>query len=154
MSWYALDNPNDPQLDELASQFQLHPLHIEDCRSNNERLKAEGTDNYLFLILKYIQSVQDGDIGFASIYLFVGRDFLISVRDPTCVSNEILQRASKAGPEERPSKLLYLIIDSIVETLTLSLSTTATTASMTCKTAFSTIRRRRFWKASSTRSGS
>ncbi len=74
MSWYALDDPNDPQLDELARQFQLHPLHIEDCRSNNERLKAEGTDNYLFLILKYIQSVQDGDIGFANIYLFVGRD--------------------------------------------------------------------------------
>ena len=53
MSWYALDDPNDPQLDDLATQFQLHPLHIEDCRSNNERLKAEGTDQYLFLILKY-----------------------------------------------------------------------------------------------------
>ena len=64
MPWYALDDPNDPQLDELATQFQLHPLHIEDCRSNNERLKAEGTDDYLFLILKYIQSVEDGDISF------------------------------------------------------------------------------------------
>jgi Mg2+ and Co2+ transporter CorA len=63
VSWYALDDPNDPQLDELATRFQLHPLHIEDCRGNNERLKAEGTDNYLFLILKYIQSVQDGEIG-------------------------------------------------------------------------------------------
>ena len=65
--------------------------------------------------------MQDGDIGFASIYLFVGRDFLISVRDPTCVSNEILQRASKAGPEERPSKLLYLIIDSIVDSYFVSI---------------------------------
>ena len=77
------------------AQFQLHPLHIEDCRSNNERLKAEGTDNYLFLILKYIQSVQDGDIGFGSVYLFVGRDFLITVREPTCVGNEVLQRARR-----------------------------------------------------------
>ncbi len=99
MSWYALDDPNDPQLDELARQFHLHPLHIEDCRSNNERLKAEGTDQYLFLILKYIQSVQEGDLGFASVYLFVGRDFLITVRDPSCVGNEILQRALRAGPE-------------------------------------------------------
>ena len=114
MSWYALDDPNDPQLDELAARFQLHPLHIEDCRSNNERLKAEGTDNYLFLILKYIQSVQDGDIALENVCLFVGRDFLVSVREPTCVGNEVLQRALKAGPEEKPSKLLYLIIDSIV----------------------------------------
>jgi len=119
--WDVIDNPNDPRLDELAVQFQLHPLHIEDCRSNNERLKAEGTDHYLFLILKYIQSVEDGDLGFGSIYLFVGRDFLISVRDPSCVSNEILLRAQKAGQDEAPSKLLYLIVDSIVDSYFVSI---------------------------------
>jgi magnesium transporter len=121
MSWYALDDPNDPQLDELGRQFHLHPLHIEDCRSNNERLKAEGTDQYLFLILKYIQSVKEGDLGFASVYLFVGRDFLITVRDPSCLGNEVLQRAIKAGPDESPSKLLYLILDSIVDSYFVSI---------------------------------
>ena len=121
MSWYALDHPDDPQLDELAARFQLHPLHIEDCRSNNERLKAEGTENYLFLILKYIQTVEDGDISFGSINLFVGRDFLISVRNPSCVGLEVLDRAIKAGPEEKPSKLLYLITDSIVDSYFVSI---------------------------------
>src|SRR6202050_2450823 len=121
MSWYALDDPYDPQLDDLASQFQLHPRHIEYCRSSNERLKAEGTDQYLFLILKYIQSMQEGELGFASVYLFVGRDFLITIRDPSCLSNEILQRALKAGPEEKPAKLLYLIMDSIVDSYFVSI---------------------------------
>jgi magnesium transporter len=121
VSWYALDHPDDPQLDELAARFQLHPLHIEDCRSNNERLKAEGTENYLFLILKYIQTVEDGDISFGSINLFVGRDFLISVRNPSCVGLEVLDRAIKAGPEEKPSKLLYLITDSIVDSYFVSI---------------------------------
>ena len=65
--------------------------------------------------------MQDGDIAFESICLFVGRDFLITVRDPSCVGNEILQRASKAGPEEKPSKLLYLIIDSIVDSYFVSI---------------------------------
>jgi magnesium transporter len=121
MSWYALDDPNDPRFDELARQFQLHPLHIEDTRSNNERLKAEGADNYLFLILKYIHSVEDGDIAFESLYLFVGRDFLITVRHPNCQGQEILQRANKAGPEEKPSKLLYLILDSVVDSYFVSI---------------------------------
>jgi magnesium transporter len=121
VSWYALDDPNDPQLDELARQFQLHPLHIEDCRSNNERLKAEGTDQYLFLILKYIQAVEDGDLSFGNVFLFVGRDYLITVRDPSCKSDEILQRAQKAGPEEKPAKLLYLIMDSIVDSYFVSI---------------------------------
>lgn len=121
MAWYALDHPDDPQLDELAVRFQLHPLHIEDCRSNNERLKAEGTEHYLFLVLKYIQTVDDGDISFGSIYLFVGRDFLISVRDPSFMGREVLDRAIKAGPEEKPSKLLYLITDSIVDSYFVSI---------------------------------
>jgi magnesium transporter len=119
--WFALDDPNDPRLDALAQQFHLHPTHVEDCRSNNERLKAEGTDDYLFLILKYIRSVEDGDIGFANVFLFVGRDFLISVRDATCVGEEILQRALRADPEEKPAKLLYLILDSIVDSYFVSI---------------------------------
>jgi magnesium transporter len=119
--WFAIDDPNDSRLDELARQFHLHPTHVEDCRSNNERLKAESTDDYLFLILKYIQSVEEGDIGFANVYLFVGRDFLISVRDATCVGEEVLQRASRADPEEKPAKLLYLILDSIVDSYFVSI---------------------------------
>jgi magnesium transporter len=121
VTWYALDDPNDPKLDELAGQFHLHPLHIEDTRSDNERLKAEASDDYLFLILKYIHAVQDGDITFESIFLFAGRDFLISVRRPNCEGMEILQRALKAGPEEKPSKLLYLILDSVVDSYFVSI---------------------------------
>jgi magnesium transporter len=121
VSWYALDDPNDPKFDELARQFRLHPLHIEDTRSNNERLKAEGADHYLFLILKYIQAVEDGDISFENIFIFVGRDFFITVRNPSSQSQEILQRANKAGPEEKPSKLLYLILDSVVDSYFISI---------------------------------
>jgi magnesium transporter len=121
VTWYALDDPNSPELDDLARKFQLHPLHIEDCRSNNERLKAEGTEKYLFLILKYIQAVQDGDISFGSLFLFVGSEFLITVRDPNCESSEVLQRAITAGGEEKPSKLLYLIMDSIVDSYFVSI---------------------------------
>jgi magnesium transporter len=121
VSWYALDDPNDPKFDELARQFGLHPLHVEDTRSNNERLKAEGADHYLFLILKYIQAVEDGDISFENICIFVGRDFFITVRSPSSQSQEILQRANKAGPEEKPSKLLYLILDSVVDSYFISI---------------------------------
>jgi magnesium transporter len=121
VSWYALNDPQDPRLDELAAQFQIHPLHIEDCRSDNERLKAEPSDRYFFLILKFIQAVEDGELSFGSLFLFVGRDFLISVRHPSCVSDEILHRAQVAGPQETPSKLLYLIMDSIVDSYFVSI---------------------------------
>ena len=65
--------------------------------------------------------MQDGEIGLANVCLFVGRDFLVTVRDLSCVGNEVLQRALKAGPEEKPSKLLYLILDSIVDSYFVSI---------------------------------
>ena len=115
MAWYALDDPNDPKLDELAQQFRLHPLHIEDCRSHNERVKSEETGEYLFYILKYIVSVDHGELTLGTICLFVGRDYFISVRDAQRSECAILERARKAPEGTPPGKLLYLILDTIVD---------------------------------------
>ena len=95
MTWYALDDPNDPKLDELAEQYRLHPLHIEDCRSHNERVKSEETDDYLFYILKYILSVDHGELTLGTISLFVGKDYFISVRDARHSNDYVLDRAQK-----------------------------------------------------------
>jgi magnesium transporter len=121
LSWYALDNPNDPQLDALALQYSLHPLHIEDCRSEKERIKAENTNNYLFLILKYFQSAENGELGLASLFIFVSPDFLITVCDTPNATNDVLVRARQAGEDERPSRLLYLIVDTLVDSYFISL---------------------------------
>jgi magnesium transporter len=115
LTWYALDDPNDPKLDELATQYRLHPLHIEDCRSHNERVKSEETDEYLFYILKYILSVDHGELTLGTISLFVGRDYFISVRDARHSNDCVLDRARLAPGEPPPGKLLYLILDTIVD---------------------------------------
>jgi magnesium transporter len=115
LAWYALDDPNDPKLDELAQQFRLHPLHIEDCRSHNERVKSEETGEYLFYILKYIVSVDHGELTLGTICLFVGRNYFISVRDAKQSQCAILERARKAPEGTPPGKLLYLILDTIVD---------------------------------------
>ena len=41
MPWYQLDDANDPKLDELPRQYNLHPLHIEDARSADESVKVD-----------------------------------------------------------------------------------------------------------------
>ena len=40
MPWYQLTDANDPKLDELAKQYNLHPLHVEDARNENESVKV------------------------------------------------------------------------------------------------------------------
>ena len=41
MPWYELNSSDDPKLQELAERYHLHPLHIEDVRSADERVKVE-----------------------------------------------------------------------------------------------------------------
>jgi Mg2+ and Co2+ transporter CorA len=54
MEWHDIQNPDDKLLDELAARYSLHPLHVEDCRQDAQRTKAETGDSYLFISLKQV----------------------------------------------------------------------------------------------------
>jgi magnesium transporter len=123
MPWYQLDNPQDPRLDELARQYNLHPLHIEDVRSADESVKVDTGTNYTFAVFKPIFLRPDSDNPgeeiptFSTIDVFAGKDFLITVvDDPDCpATREALERARRDGDDEHPARLLYLILDTIVD---------------------------------------
>lgn len=122
MPWYQLEDPHDPKLDELARQYNLHPLHIEDVRSEDESVKVDSGAQYTFAVLKPVELKPDPDAPsesmpvFTTIDLFVGKDFLITISDTTCAATrEALERARRDGDDEHPSRLLYLILDTIVD---------------------------------------
>ncbi len=123
MPWYQLDDPQDPRLDELARQYNLHPLHIEDVRSADESVKVDTGPNYTFAVFKPVFLRPDADNPgddkptFSTIDIFAGKDFLITiVDDPDCpATREALERARRDGDDEHPARLLYLILDTIVD---------------------------------------
>lgn len=123
MAWYELTSADDPRLDELAAKYNLHPLHVEDARSPDERIKVDQTATYTFAVLKPVRlrvGEAEGTIGFSTIDLFAGRKegepFLITIADPNCPSTEeALARARRDGQDDNPARLLYLILDTIVD---------------------------------------
>jgi magnesium transporter len=122
MPWYQLDDAHDPKLDELARQYNLHPLHIEDARSEGESVKVDTAPDYTFAVLKPVHTQPDPDnpahtnLMFTPIDIFAGKDFLITITDPDCpASQEALQRARRDGDDEHPSRLVYLIFDTVVD---------------------------------------
>jgi len=122
MPWYQLEDANDPKLDELAKLYNLHPLHIEDARSADESVKVDSTPNYTFAVFKPIYLKPDPDMPsesmptFSTIDVFAGKDFLITIFDPTCpATREALQRARRDGDDEHPGRLVYLILDTVVD---------------------------------------
>jgi magnesium transporter len=122
MPWYDLQAADDPRLDELAKQYNLHPLHIEDVRSENESVKVDTAPHYTFAVFKPVHMAPDPDNAaeqvplFTPIDLFAGADFLITISDPTCpATQQALQRARRDGDDDHPAKLVALILDTIVD---------------------------------------
>jgi magnesium transporter len=122
MPWYELSDAHDPKLDELARQYNLHPLHIEDARSKDEAVKVDTAPAYTFAVFKPVRLIPDPDNPaeqipvFTPIDVFAGKDFLITIADPTCPSTQqSLERARRDGDDEHPAKLVSLILDTIVD---------------------------------------
>jgi magnesium transporter len=122
MPWYQLDDAHDPKLDELAKQYDLHPLHIEDARSDEEMVKVDSGTRYTFAVFKPVHLQPDPDNpgeqmpAFSPIRIFAGSDFLITISDPNCTATQAaLARARRDGDDEHPSRLVYLILDTIVD---------------------------------------
>ena len=116
MTWYELDSAEDPQLDQLAKQYKLHSLHIEDCRTAGERVKTEVTPLYTFTLLNTYELPTSGDPVRNSICIFAAKEFCITIADrhqPAVVS--ALSRAHQDGTDCYPGRVLYLTFDSIVD---------------------------------------
>jgi magnesium transporter len=113
LAWFDIADPASPELDELASRFGLHELQIEDCRHRPQRPKTEEHDHYIFTVLKHIHDLSD--LEFDDIDLFLGPDFLISVRSADAAVIETVR--ARAGEEnvDRLDRLFYMIVDQIVD---------------------------------------
>jgi magnesium transporter len=122
IQWYDLRTPEDPQLDELAERYHLHPLHIEDCRHGKQRAKIEEGPDYLFMVLKPVHVTPDGDLKISDLNLFLGRDYLITVEAGECpiVRTHLDQLHANTG-HPRTDQLFYKIMDGVVDSYTESL---------------------------------
>ncbi len=116
MEWHDLRDPHDAELDRLAERYQLHSLHIEDCRHGGQNAKVEEQEHYLFVVLKPVEVGADGSLEFSDLDLFVGRDFLITVWESDCASAKRALEALRSGVERRGAgRLLYQVADAIVD---------------------------------------
>jgi magnesium transporter len=123
MPWYELKSADDPKLNELAAKYHLHPLHIEDSKSADERIKVDQTPTYTFAVLKPIRLDKKGaeaTLAFSTLDIFAGKHegepFFITIADPGCPATEqALERARRDGADDNPARLLYLILDTIVD---------------------------------------
>jgi magnesium transporter len=117
MEWHDIPDPASSELDQLAQRYNLHPLHIEDCRQRRQRAKIEEGEAYLFTVLKPIRVDPENSFDAVDLDIFLGADFLITVQETDCPElHTLIARVQKAmASESRPDRIYYRILDEIVD---------------------------------------
>ena len=118
--WIGLHEPTQEEFDLITSEVKLHPLAVEDAIHAHQRPKLERYDDTLFIVLKpllYMDESSDIEVG--EINLFLGADFVISVRHGQANPLTGVRRRIESDPEllaAGPAGVLYAICDQVVDT--------------------------------------
>jgi magnesium transporter len=101
--WVALLDPDDRALELMQAEFNLHPLAVEDARHGHQRPKIEEYGEVLFVVLHMIELASDGELRVGEVAIFVGRNYILSVRSGvekdfrTCARAASTSRSCCAG---------------------------------------------------------
>lgn len=119
MAWLGLHQPSEAQLLALADQFGLHELAVEDAIVAHQRPKLERYGDTLFVVLRaarYVDTTEE--VSFGEIYLFVGTDFVITVRHGQAPDLSAVRRRLEDDPDLLklgPEAVLYAVMDAVVD---------------------------------------
>ncbi|MET9833987.1 magnesium and cobalt transport protein CorA [Streptomyces sp. NPDC006385] len=119
MAWIGLARPTESELLSLAAEFDLHPLAVEDAMEAHQRPKLERYGDTLFVVLRaarYLDAPEEVDFG--ELHVFVGPDFVITVRHGAAPDLSAVRRRMEETPELLklgPEAVLYAILDTVVD---------------------------------------
>jgi magnesium transporter len=118
-AWIGLLRPDDAELEHLAREFDLPPLAVEDAVHAHQRPKLERYDHVEFVVLRPAWYVdEDEDVQVGEINLFIGDDFVVSVRHaevPDLASVRTRLENDRDLLRHGPRAVLYAILDRIVD---------------------------------------
>ncbi|GAB3268718.1 magnesium and cobalt transport protein CorA [Arthrobacter pigmenti] len=119
MAWIGLYRPEIAEIESIAEEFSLHELAVEDALRGHQRSKLENYGSTLFAVLRPARYLDDTEkVEFGELHVFVGADFLVSVRHAESLELARVRQRMEADPEllaMGPPAAMYAILDEVVD---------------------------------------
>jgi len=116
--WVGVVEPTAEEMESLRARYGLHPLAVEDALSQRQAPKAEAYGAQLFVIAR-TAAMREGDkIAYGQTALFLGKDFLVTVRHGSERAHLKLRQQLETVPErlaEGADFVLHAVLDFIVD---------------------------------------
>jgi magnesium transporter len=117
--WIGLHDPDDDELLEVATRFDLPALAVEDAMQAHQRPKLEDYPNGYFLVLhtaRYLDDVEE--VEFGEVHVFAGPSYVIVVRHGAASELSAARQRLEDQPElleEGPVAAVWAVLDKIVD---------------------------------------
>ena len=119
MAWIGLYRPTETEMAEVAEEFGLHELAVEDAISAHQRPKLERYGDNLFTVLRPARYIDESEtVEFGELHIFTGRNFVVTVRHAETGGVARVRRRLESKPEllaHGPEAVLYALMDQVVD---------------------------------------
>ncbi len=119
VAWIGLYRPTEEEFASVAEEFSLHELAVEDALEAHQRPKLERYGQTLFVVLRPARYLDESEtVEFGEIHVFVGEDFVITVRHGEAPALSEVRRQLEDEPEllrRGPEAILHAIVDRVVD---------------------------------------
>ena len=116
--WVALRDATADELDCMQKQFGLHDLAMEDARKGHQRPKLEEYDDDVVFAVLQLVSYADGKVSRGEVDIFVGKDFVLSVRSRSEWGLLGVRARAEREPhllKQGPGYVFYALCDAVVD---------------------------------------
>ncbi|MFJ6852671.1 magnesium and cobalt transport protein CorA [Streptomyces sp. NPDC091271] len=119
VAWIGLMDPSPNDLETAAVRFGLHPLAVEDAHKGHQRAKLERYGDTMFVVLRPASYDDRNErVDFGEVHLFVGPQFVITVRHSAAPDLSVARDALEAEPQflsTGPEAMLTAFLDIVVD---------------------------------------
>jgi magnesium transporter len=115
--WVALRDPAPEELEDMRVAFALHELAVEDALHGNQRPKIEEYGECIFAVM-HTAEIENGELITGEIDVFVGRDYVLSVRKRAKQGFANVRQRCEREPHllaQGPGYVLYALMDAVVD---------------------------------------
>ena len=116
--WVAMKDTSDEELLTMQKEFGLHELAVEDALHGHQRPKVEEYGDTLFAVLHTVELTPTDEIATGEVDIFVGRNFVLSVRNRSRQNLLQVRERSEREPHmlrHGPAFVFYALMDAVVD---------------------------------------
>nr|WP_323843217.1 magnesium/cobalt transporter CorA [Moraxella sp. Pampa] len=116
--WLGLYDPSIETVQEVKDAFDLHELALEDALAEHQRPKVESYGHDMIFVVVRTAKLEDNQIRYGTTAIFMGKNFIISIRRGASNSYSPVREHYHRRPERLrlgPIFVLHAILDFIVD---------------------------------------